>query len=151
MNSELEKFGNSRIPNSVDNQYISFIQKPQQIQIHNEKSKSGICGINESVVKLSNLSILANTASGVTFEIKTSLNDFNDVTVMSEIDALLKAIDKEMQYLDGLEDNKNNSIILYKKRLRSYKKFYLFRRSILLERRQSQERSVLQKLKKNLI
>lgn len=106
MNSELEKFGNSRIPNSVDNQYISFIQKPQQIQIHNEKSKSGICGINESVVKLSNLSILANTASGVTFEIKTSLNDFNDVTVMSEIDALLKAIDKEMQYLDGLEDNK---------------------------------------------
>lgn len=148
LNSELEKFGNSRIPNSVDNQYISFIQKPQQIQIHNEKSKSGICGINESVVKLSNLSILANTASGVTFEIKTSLNDFNDVTVMSEIDALLKAIDKEMQYLDGLEDNKNNSIILYKKRLRSYKKFYLFRRSILLERRQSQERSVLQKLKK---
>ena len=63
----------------------------------------------------------------MTFEIKTSLNDFNDVTVMSEIDALLKAIDKEMQYLDGLEDNKNNSIILYKKRLRSYKKFYLFR------------------------
>ncbi|MEG0994165.1 MAG: hypothetical protein RSE51_10040 [Bacteroidales bacterium] len=108
------------------------------IRVHEGSGKSSIISLDEAPVNLSNLFILAKPASALPFAIKATLNEINDEILLSQIEILLETINKELSYIDSIQKAESNPegthYEAYKKRLKSYRKFYLFRKSLLLEK-----------------
>lgn len=105
------------------------------IRIHDNKTKSTITPLSDAYYGLANLRAMAGIASNVGFNIYNTIDEDEDTTLLEKIETILKGIDKEIDRvkekdLDAGEDNQKPTQY-YKKFLRKYKRFFLFRRKVL--------------------
>ena len=101
-----------------------------------------------------NLAMLYRNASGISIEIRTSLSDLNDQITLNETQTIIKAIQKELDRLRRIKDDSDEedgiweSICLYEKRIKSYYKYYTFRKLLLLKKKSDTSESIFQDFSK---
>lgn len=98
--------------------------------------------------------MLYRNASGISIEIRTSLSDLNDQITLNETQTIIKAIQKELDRLRRIKDDSDEedgiweSICLYEKRIKSYYKYYTFRKLLLLKKKSDTSESIFQDFSK---
>ena len=121
------------------------------IQLHRNQKSSIIDLTEDNSFASDNLAMLYRNASGISIEIRTSLSDLDDQITLNETQAIIKAIEKELDRLKRIEDDAdenediNESIYLYEKRIKSYYKYYTFRELLILKKKNNTSESVLLK------
>ena len=121
------------------------------IQLHRNQKSSIIDLTEDNSFASDNLAMLYRNASGISIEIRTSLSDLDDQITLNETQAIIKAIEKELDRLKRIEDDADEnediseSIYLYEKRIKSYYKYYTFRELLILKKKNNTSESVLHK------
>lgn len=121
------------------------------VQLHSGRKCSIIDLSQDASFASDNLALLYRNASGISIEIKTSLSDTNDLTTLSEINAILEAIERELdrlkQFENELEFDVDDSITLYQKRITSYYKYYTFRQFLILKKYKGSIDNIVERFK----
>lgn len=99
--------------------------------------KSSIIDVSVEDMSSSNLYVLDRNASGISIEVRNSINELGDQSTLSEINALVSAIEKEINRIYEISAGKSSETQMYLKRLKSYYKYYSFRRLLLEKKKES--------------
>ena len=113
------------------------IAKKYQVEIHSangETSKSTVGEISND--NLGELLVITKPASGLTSEIRQTIDDFEDSSLKKRVQILSEVIDKEIERINGIVNDQNEKLVVvkykeYLKKLKQYKKFYGFRLKLL--------------------
>lgn len=151
------KTSDTNSSNYSEDTYINNFQKTHfttGIQLH-DKRKSSIINLNEDKsIASENLAMLYRNASGISIEIRTSLSDLNDQITLKETQTIITAIQKELDRIRRIKEDSDEedgifeSIRLYEKRIKSYYKYYTFRKFLLLKKKSDTSESILQDFNK---
>lgn len=152
INKNLEAiFGNTPFENiSFDNQGAIIkewmnIPKEYKVEIHpttGETPKSTISEISNT--NIGELLVITKPASGLTGEVRHTVDDFEDSSLKERVQILNEVIDKEIKRVEGIVNTGNEMQTLvkyngYLKKLKQYKKFYRFRLKLMQLRDSSSE------------
>ena len=124
------------------------------VKLHRDQKSSIIDLTEDSSFTSDNLAMLYRNASGISIEIRTSLSDLNDQITLNETQTIIKAIQKELDRLRRIKDDSDEedgiweSICLYEKRIKSYYKYYTFRKLLLLKKKSDTSESIFQDFSK---
>lgn len=123
--SQKKKSPIERIDKFYTDNNITFI-----LAFHEEDEKCSSIKIDSKKGSMRNLIVLSRNTSGVNDAIKIRLSEDYEKSSKSQADALLEAIDKE---LDMIKSEKSDKMALYRKRLESYYKFYKIREELIAQ------------------
>ncbi len=131
--------------------YCDSIDKDKyQIKIHKDEKSNSSEIVNRQELSKVFLTLVAKEASGIGYDIKTTLETFEDVSLSKKIEETEKAVNEELENLSkyykllgNTEKSKKAFCMLYQKSLNRYKKFFKYRK-YLLKYREDKECSTLE-------
>lgn len=125
-------------------------KNPYVVEVHDDEKSISSEIENSQKLSKAYLALVAKEASGVTYDLKTTLDSLEDVALTKKLFAIESAVDKEIEDLEKyeksnsnkklksgskkLEDEmkiKNSFCSSYKKSLNRYKKFFKYRKHLM--------------------
>lgn len=125
-------------------------KNPYVVEVHDDEKSISSEIENSQKLSKAYLALVAKEASGVTYDLKTTLDSLEDVALTKKLFAIESAVDKEIEDLEKyeksnsnkklksgskkLEDEmkiKNSFCSSYKKSLNRYKKYFKYRKHLM--------------------